>query len=179
MLTEAYAWIVSTIPPLVEFLKQALGVLIGLSFPVSLFFFIGIIYTVERLKEVRKKEAALHDAKIEEPAYTDAGDQVMAHRWDRAMTYLESQNPNDWKQAIIEADILLDSLLTKMGYRGDSVGEKLKRVEQGDMKTRQDAWNAHLVRNDIAHKPDFQLDHHTARQTINLYRRVFEEFYYV
>jgi hypothetical protein len=161
-------------------MKHALGSLIGLSFPVSLFFLIGIIYCVERLKKIREKEYEMHDLKVE-PAFEEgeAGDTVMAHRWQSAMGHIESANPNDWKQAILEADIILDDLLTKMGYRGESIGEKLKRVERGDMKTLDDAWEAHKIRNQIAHEAGFQLDHHIAKDTIHRYRRVFDEFYYI
>ena len=91
-----------------------------------------------------------------------------------------SPHPSDWRRAIIEADIMLDDLLSKMGYRGESVGEKLKRVEPGDMKTLNDAWEAHKVRNRIAHDGStFVLSEHDAKQTIQSYRKVFEEFFYI
>ena len=92
---------------------------------------------------------------------------------------MQSANESDWKQAIIEADVLLDDILTKMGYRGESVGEKLQRVARGDMQTLDDAWSAHKVRNDIAHTAGFKLNQHEANHAINLYRKVFEEFYYI
>ncbi|MBU6232470.1 MAG: hypothetical protein KGI45_03045 [Patescibacteria group bacterium] len=179
-LLELGRWAVALWHWFVPWSNSVFGLLIGISFPVSLFFLIGIIYTVEGLKRIRDKEAKIHDLKVE-PAYetVDAGEAVMAHRWESAMKHIGSANMNDWKQAIIEADILLDNLLTTMGYRGESVGEKLQRVESGDMKSLQDAWEAHKVRNQIAHEPGFQLDHHTANQTIHHYRRVFEEFRYI
>jgi hypothetical protein len=167
-------------PYAVEAVKHIFGFLIGISIPISFFFLIGIIYCVENLKLIRNKEALMHDLKVE-PAFEEgnAGDTVMAHRWENAMKNVESPNENDWKQAIIDADIILDDLLTKMGYRGESIGEKLKRVATGDMKTLNDAWEAHKVRNDIAHTPGFVLSQHEARQTIARYRRVFEEFFYI
>jgi hypothetical protein len=103
----------------------------------------------------------------------------MAHRWDKAKTLIESTNSNNWKQAIIEADIMLDDLLTRMGYNGESIGDKLKRVATGDMKSLNEAWEAHKVRNQIAHESSFVLDHHTANETIQMYRKVFQEFYYI
>ena len=75
---------------------------------------------------------------------------------------------------------MLEDVLTTLGYQGEGIGEKLKRVEKGDMKSLQDAWDAHLVRNKVAHDgaafPLTQLD---AQKTINQYRKVFEEFYYI
>ncbi len=80
----------------------------------------------------------------------------------------------------MEADIILEDLLTKMGYGGDSIGEKLKKVAKGDMKTLDEAWEAHKVRNQIAHEgSNFTLNHHEAKNVIGMYRKVFEEFYYI
>ena len=167
-------------PSAVDAVKHIFGFLVGISIPISFFFLIGIIYCVEGLKKIRDKEAEMHDLKVE-PAFEEgnAGDTIMAHRWENALKNIESPNENDWKQAINDADIIMDDLLTKMGYHGETIGEKLKRVASGDMKSLNDAWEAHKVRNQIAHEPGFALSHHQAKQTIAMYRKVFEEFYYI
>ena len=75
---------------------------------------------------------------------------------------------------------MLGDLLMKMGYRGESIGEKLKRVDKGDFKTLDDAWEAHKIRNEIAHAGfDYPFSQHDARRAIGMYRRVFEEFFYI
>ncbi len=160
--------------------KTTLGIFIGISFPLALFFLIGIIYCIEQLKHIRKKEELMYDTKTE-PAYqeTSSGDPALAHRWENVIQHIESPNQNDWKQSILEADIILDDILTAMGYRGESIGEKLKRVEPGDFHSLDDAWEAHKVRNQIAHEPGFSITQHDALATVNRYRKVFEEFYYI
>jgi hypothetical protein len=173
--------IVLFFPILVEWLKDFIGILIGISFPVSLFFVIVIIYTVERLKVIRKKESEIFDLKVV-PAYesVSVGDPNLTNKWESVKRHIESPNQNDWKQAILEADIILDSILTAMGYRGESIGEKLKRVEKADFNTLDDAWEAHKVRNQVAHQGNsFVLSQYEAKRVINLYKKVFEEFYYI
>lgn len=169
-------------PQAVTLIKNVMGVLIGISFVISIFLFIVIIYCVERLKIIRNKESEKFDAKTE-TAYEEIkekGDMILAKRWDSIKKHMESDNQNDWKQAIMDADIILDDLLNKMGYRGESIGEKLKRVEKGDFASLDAAWEAHKVRNQIAHEgASFSLNHHTAKQAFNNYRKVFEEFYYI
>lgn len=101
-------------------------------------------------------------------------------RWDVVINLVESEHPSDWRQAIIEADIMLDEMITGFGYRGDSLGEKLKGIAGNDMQTLDDAWEAHRIRNQIAHAgSDLVLDKREALLTIELYRRVFEEFGYI
>ena len=174
-------WLFVHIPDLLNFLKEILTLFIALSIPIIIISFIGIIYCLEKIKKIRAKEKDIYELKIENGFETiDNGDRAMAHRWNSATQHINSENPNDWKQAIIEADIILDDLLDKLGYRGESIGEKLKRVNPGDMKTLNEAWEAHKVRNQIAHEgSSFNLTHHQAKQIIANYRKVFDEFYIV
>ena len=106
--------------------------------------------------------------------------QVNNEHWLSVIALLDSHNQNDWRQAIIEADIMLDEMLGKMGYDAPSVGEKLKMIEPSDFATLDDAWEAHKVRNRIAHQgKDYGLGQTAARQVIALYEKVFKEFYYI
>lgn len=87
-----------------------------------------------------------------------------------------SANPSDWKQAVIEADIILDEVLKQRGYEGDSLGERLKGISSQQLATLNDAWEAHKIRNRIAHDgSDFILTKRIAQETIIRYQRVFEE----
>lgn len=158
------------------------GWLVAISIPLSLFFFIGIIYCVERLKRIRKKESERFDLKVEEAFEPEpiSGDAKLAERWQKIKGEISSANPNDWRQAILEADIMLEDVLTALGYQGDGIGEKLKRVVSGDMKALNEAWEAHKIRNQIAHDGiSFQLTQHEANRVINMYKKVFEEFYQI
>jgi len=105
---------------------------------------------------------------------------VKNDRWDRVERLVKSTNSNDWRQAVIEADIILDEMLTKMGYDGDSIGDKLKKIEQSDFVTLNKAWEAHKVRNHLAHRgTEYIFPKNDAERVIGLYRQVFQEFYYI
>jgi hypothetical protein len=175
-------WAVASWPGFLVGAKSFLDWIVVISIPLSVFFIIGIIYSVEGLKVLREKEALKHDVKVE-PAYEDVpgqGGHDLSLRWKKVTDLIGSTNQNDWKQAILEADTMLDLILSGLGYQGESIGEKLKRVQPGDLKNLDDAWEAHKVRNQIAHDGSaFQLSQHEANQTIARYRRVFEEFYYI
>jgi hypothetical protein len=87
--------------------------------------------------------------------------------------YLSSQSEALWRIGIMEADNLLGEALREKGYRGDGVGEMLKMAS---FKTVQLAWDAHKVRNRIAHDgSSFQLTPHEAKRVFNLYESVLRE----
>jgi len=88
-----------------------------------------------------------------------------------------SDNPNDWKLAIIEADIVLDQTLKDRGYAGTSLGERLRGITPSQLSSVDDAWDAHRVRNKIAHEgADFVVTRRIVDETISRYMRVFREF---
>jgi hypothetical protein len=101
-------------------------------------------------------------------------------KWDEILKHITSMNTSDWRVAILEADILLYEMLDQMGYDGDTIAEKLKLVESSDFNTIDLAWRAHKVRNAISHEgSSYEMSYEQAKNTIDLYRKVFEEFYFI
>ena len=140
----------------------------------SLIWFTGAIYAYIRLVELRKDEVNVFSA--ERPLEELVGDKIDP-RWQRINDHIESENPSDWRLAILEADVVLDEMLQKMGYHGETMGDRLKNVEVSDFTTIELAWEAHKIRNRIAHSGgDFMVTQREARRVIELYRQVFSEF---
>lgn len=194
-LNEGMSYLSTHFPGLFNFLKTCINIYVTLSIPVSLLLFILIVIHVEKLKSLRKKEDALYNAKVdmgyreeEKSAKKDTKkvadknkiNDDMARRWANVLTYVESTNANDWRQAVIEADIILGDMLIGLGYRGEGIGEQLKRAVRGDFKTLDEAWEAHKIRNELAHAgSDYPFSQFEARRVVNLYRKVFEEFFHL
>ena len=100
--------------------------------------------------------------------------------WEAILEHLHSASPSDWKLAILEADTMLDDMLRGMGYPGENMGERLKVIRKDDMQTLDLAWEAHKVRNRIAHEGmRYDLTQTEARHVVGLYGKVFAEFGYV
>jgi hypothetical protein len=87
--------------------------------------------------------------------------------------YLSSQSEALWRIGIMEADNVLLEILTEKGYQGDGVGEKLKNAS---FKTIDLAWDAHKIRNRIAHEgSDFELTEREAKRAFMLYESVLRD----
>jgi hypothetical protein len=91
-------------------------------------------------------------------AYTDhfikpeIKQQKTNQKWELIKAHFESTNPNDWRAAIIDADTLLEDLVTSLGYTGESLGAQLTSIKVNDFPTIQSAWEGHKMRNIIAHE---------------------------
>lgn len=99
-------------------------------------------------------------------------------RWQKIVDQSYTNNPSDWAVAIMEADKMLEDVLRKNNYPGDTIGEMLKSAGGADQFLTLDAaWEAHKIRNKVAHGGnDFQLTDRETRRAITLFEQVFREF---
>ena len=97
-------------------------------------------------------------------------------RWNRILEQIGSDTEQSWRLAILEADIMLNELLDVMGYRGETMADKMRGVEREDFNSIDLAWEAHKIRNKIAHEGStHQLTHREARRIIALYEKVLKD----
>lgn len=143
----------------------------------STLFFVGFVYAKIRYDELCGEESdAIREAEKAWAVRHNIHD-TRNVRWDAIQQRVTEFNPESWRIAIIEADIMLDEVLTDAGYVGQSLGEKLRSANKTSFTTLQDAWEAHKVRNEIAHVgSDFVLTQRTAQETLVRFERVFHEF---
>lgn len=100
--------------------------------------------------------------------------------WREVVEHLKSDNESDWKVAILEADSILSELLEDLKYDGDNLGERLKSVPKGDMQSIDNAWEAHKMRNRIAHEgATMALTKKELGDTLANFEKVFREFNYI
>lgn len=101
-------------------------------------------------------------------------------RWEEVTKLGSSASESDWRRAIMEADIILGDMLAEQGYRGGSIGDKLKDANPLQFTTLDSAWKAHKIRNDIAHAGEgFHLSERDTKMALDSYRRVFEEYNFI
>ncbi|MDB5266605.1 MAG: protein of unknown function with transrane region [Parcubacteria group bacterium] len=137
---------------------------------------VGITYVVRKMGKIIEEEKAIYGMHAD----VQAVDELVTppnRKWEKVVAHINSANSAEWKLAIIEADIMLDDLLRACGYHGDSIGDMLKAVEPSDFLTIESAWEAHKVRNRIAHDGStFDLNEREAKRVVALYEAVFKEF---
>ena len=101
-------------------------------------------------------------------------------RWASVLGHMSILNQSEWRVAILEADMMLAEMLERRGYAGTTIGDQLKSANPEKFKTLQDAWEAHKVRNQIAHEgSEFVLSEREAKRVIGLYERAFREFDFI
>lgn len=159
------------------FFKYIWPIIIVFGVILGLLAVVGIAYNFRKLKALAAEEREIYGPP---PGKEDEAAMPIVNKnakWERVLTHINSANASDWRLAIIEADIMLDELLRAQGYHGDSLGEMLKAVERSDMLTLDNAWEAHKIRNEIAHAgSDYLLNERDAKRAVGLFESVFKEF---
>ena len=149
----------------------------------TVIFLAGIIYFTQKVMAIRRFETEKVYGKksLTEEIKEDLAI-VPPERnsdWAKITKLIGSDNPNDWQLAIIEADKILELVVDTFKMPGDNMGDKLKKIEKSDFNTLDGAWQAHKVRNQIAHEHNFHLSQRDARIAIDNFEKVFKEFDFI
>ncbi|MCI0532820.1 hypothetical protein L0Y49_01220 [bacterium] len=137
---------------------------------VSTLMFVAIIELALRIKAIRREEWEQLAPLPPEELFESSEE----HEWHRVVEHIQSGNPSDWRVAIIEADNLLGKLLDEKGIPGTAIGDRLRALKEGDLRHYHDAWEAHKVRNRIAHESGPQaLNFRDAKIAVGRYEKVF------
>lgn len=99
--------------------------------------------------------------------------------WDEVAQKIESSNPSDWHLAVIRADSILDAVLKGTGLAGETMGERLKQLDRSRLASLDAVWEAHKLRNRIAHDTDRVLSYQEAKRAVMLFGEGLRELGYL
>lgn len=95
--------------------------------------------------------------------------------WDRIKGRLETGLESEYKLAVIEADSMLDDILRRMGFAGETLGERLQKLTSATLPNIEEIQKTHQVRNSIIHDPDYRLSLDQAKKTLDVYEQAFRD----
>ena len=167
----------NTAPGVYDRLYDFWTIFVGSSIALSLILATILIYCLIRVYQIRRAEYAHFEAAAHTVAASDVPKTRL--RWNRIQEQAYSENEQQWRLAILEADIMLNELLDSLGYRGETMSDKMRSVDRGQFDAIDIAWEAHRFRNRIAHESMPSLTGAEVRRIISLYEKVFREFDFV
>lgn len=125
-----------------------------------------------RLRPLNRPEISLAE-EITPPQPAPGG--PMTARWQEIMDHMGSVKEAQWKFAIIEADKLAEDALKKAGFPGDTLGERLALIQPGQLQNLEGLWEAHKIRNRVAHDLQYFLRYTEAKHAIAQYEGALRE----
>ncbi len=95
-------------------------------------------------------------------------------RWLAIEQSLERNNQASFHMAIMNADKLVDQALKDKGFKGKTMGERLKAAKD-QLPHRDNIWSAHKLRNQLAHEPDATVNYDQARRALAQFKQTLKD----
>ena len=94
--------------------------------------------------------------------------------WMTIEQQLSKEEESSSHLVILNADKLLDQALKQRGFKGDTMGERMKSARTS-WSNANDIWTAHKLRNRIAHETDVVVGYQNARRALSAYKRALKD----
>lgn len=86
-------------------------------------------------------------------------------KWLAIEQSLTRDNEASYHMAILNADKLLDQALRERGFKGQTMGDRMKFAKES-WSDRNALWTAHKLRNQVAHESDIRVEYDQARRAL-------------
>lgn len=153
------------------FLSSNLGALQFASLLISAVLFSGIVYLIAKLNLV----GASMDRLSEVIGRKDLSRRKSIRAWQQVERRMHIGDEAQIKLAVIEADKILDEILKMAGLKGETMADRLKRLNPAQLSNIESVWQVHKMRNRIVHEPDFHVTHAEAEYAVEVYRAALKE----
>lgn len=87
---------------------------------------------------------------------------------------LNKEQPDSYVLAILNADKLVDLALKQSGFKGQTMGERM-RSAQSKWSDPNKIWSAHKLRNQLAHEHDTRVSYDQARYALAQFRQALRD----
>jgi len=107
--------------------------------------------------------------------YRPYGVRKIAKAWDKIIGRLEAGLESEYKLAVIEADNLLDGIIKRIGFGGETLADRLDQITSATLTNLDQVREAHKLRNTIVHDPDYRLTLDQTRRTLDIYEKALSD----
>jgi len=139
---------------------------------IFLFFLLIIFHSLRRSSWIKNR--FLQDM-VEFLTYQPYEVKKIAKIWSKIKKRLEAGSESEYKLAVIEADSMLSDILERMGFKGETLGNRLKQVTTAILPSIEETWEAHEIRNNIVHDPDYKLSLGQAQKALEIYEQALRD----
>jgi len=107
----------------------------------------------------------------ERRSYKDYGASGIQKKWHKIQKRMEKKAEAHWKLALMESEDLLDNVLVRMGYGGESIDDRLAKLTEKEISNLPDIKRANRLCQDIARDPDYKIDRKRAQEFIDIFEK--------
>lgn len=133
---------------------------------------IGLVYAISKGLPFRPKLQP-HTTSVKR-TFT-LRDALTKDRWADVAKKAGNGSPDLMKLAIIEADKIADDTLKRFGLQGEHMADRLQQVRPDEIRSLNDLWASHRLRNELVHTPGFTASPEEFKKAIAGYEAFLKE----
>lgn len=96
-------------------------------------------------------------------------------KWKQIRNKYDDGSLDSAKVAVIQADALIDTILKGAGLEGQHMADRLMNIEKDELKSLDDIWTSHKIRNNVVHTEGFELSREMSDKAMRGYERFLKE----
>ncbi|MEK7169388.1 MAG: hypothetical protein AAB700_00950 [Patescibacteria group bacterium] len=127
-------------------------------------------YRPDLISSLRKKKEEGTEA-----AQSEFDTERYAKVWEKILEKAHSAPPHSFTLAIMAADNLVGEALDDLGLEGEHIADKLQKLNPKELKTLENLWRAHRIRNDLVHTAGFEIKESEAKEILNIFESFLKE----
>ncbi len=97
-------------------------------------------------------------------------------RWNEAEALVNSPKPDNWKASVLMAAEMLNEVFEIIGYKGETLGEKLNNLNKAQVPNLEQVKKANEVKNNIVKNEKFQLNQEDAKEMMRTFKKALQSF---
>ena len=114
--------------------------------------FLVVLFLKQKAKPVPRMYKASNDDDYKQAGLNEG---LVQSKWAE-IKIMQNSGPSGLKNALMEADKLLDYCMIGKGFKGDTMGDRLKSGGS-KFKNLNAVWSAHKLRNELAHNVEHDM----------------------
>ena len=96
---------------------------------------------------------------------------TIRRQWAKVRRLVGNKEP---QFAVIEGDKVFDNALKQLGFKGETMGDRLKSA-QPSIKNINDVWSAHKLRNRLVHEPDVEISMRDVQTALSSFEKALRQ----
>lgn len=116
------------------------------------------------------------DAIMEKVLKTDKTSKIKwLERWESIISKVESDNSQDYKDAVVLAEAFLEDILKMANFSGENIESRLKKIPDNQLDFKEDIIWAHKLKKRIMLEENFEVDREEAKRAVYIFQRTLKK----
>jgi hypothetical protein len=140
----------------------------ALKFILGFYLIIMVLTIALALTRMIKRYAYLNTL-LEGQEFKNIKSGVFQTRWDNVKNLIGTEDPDNWKAAVLESSVMLNEVLEIIGYEGETLGKKISGLTTEQLENLETIKKANEAKNEIVRNGEYRITKEEAEKLVDTF----------